>query len=140
MNYEEMCRYIAAREGFTDWDLFLASTGKRGEAIRLARQICMYLGYEFFKNLTLAKLGRVFHKDHATVLHSVRTIGDERTHNRSLDMKINTYIKDLCEIIGGDELEVPPEATAVLESITPTIEKMRIIAEAYCEITGKRIV
>jgi len=36
--------------------------------------------------------------------------------------------------------EVTPEAIEVINSLTPTIEKMRIIAEAYCDITGKKIV
>ena len=140
MDYEEMCRYVAAREGFADWDLFIAATHKRAEALRLTRQICMYLGYELYKKLTLAELGRPFHKDHSTVIHSVRTIGFERSMNRSLDMKLTAYLKDLSEIIANDVPEVTPEAIEVINSLTPTIEKMRIIAEAYCDITGKKIV
>ena len=140
MTYEEMCRYVAAREGFTDWDLFIASTQKRAEELRLTRQICMYLGYELFKELTLAKLGRPFRKDHSTVLHAVRTIRFERRNSRSLDMKLTAYLKDIGEIIVNDVPEVTPAAVEVINSLTPTIEKMRVIAEAYCEITGKKIV
>jgi hypothetical protein len=35
---------------------------------------------------------------------------------------------------------VPAEVSLMFDDVMTAIEKMRIIAEAYCEITGKRIV
>jgi len=140
MTYEEMCRYVAAREGFTDWGEFVASANKRDAALTHTRQVCFYLGYEIFKELTLSKLGKIFKKDHATVLHSVRTIGFDRKNSRALDTKLTAYMGDIKAITQNDVPQTREAVDYILESMIPTIEKMRVIAEAYCNITGRRLV
>lgn len=55
-----------------------------------ARQVCMYfLESHFRKKLTLAEIGHMFHKDHATVIHSVKTIQD------GIDIKEPMITKDV---------------------------------------------
>ena len=48
---------------------------RKGEVVE-ARQICMALYYHLFRNkgATLAEAGAPFEKDHATVLHAMKTI------------------------------------------------------------------
>ena len=140
MTYEEMCRYVAAREGFTDWDAFVKASKVRKENLRFTRQLCMYLGSTCFPKLSYKKLGDVFMKDHATAMHSIQTISFEQYNNRTLAHKISAYVQEITQLIYGDIQKVPPEYNEMVANIMPTIQKMRIIAEAYCEITGKRIV
>ena len=131
MTYIEMCRYIVAREGFDDWDYFLSKSKERRNDFRLTRQICMYIGFTCFKNMTYEEIGKVFKKDHATAIHAIRTIGGEIENNRMLNDKVKAYIKEI-----NRNTSEPP----VIEDLTPTIDKMKIIAEAYCELTGKRMI
>ena len=136
MTYNEMCRYIVAREGFDDWDYFLSKSKERRGDFRLPRQICMYIGFVCFKNLTYAEIGGVFQKDHSTAVHAVRTIGGEMENNRNLNNKINAYIKEIKKRIDKDL----PNISDITEPVVMTINKMKIIAEAYCELTGKRMI
>ena len=140
MNYTEMCRYIAAREGFPDWEEFIKVNRSRKEPVRFTRQLCMYIGSVCYPKISYKSLGRVFGKDHATAMHAIKTISFERDLNRTLAHKIGVYIDEITKLIYGDIKEVPAEVSLMFDDVMTAIEKMRIIAEAYCEITGKRLV
>lgn len=42
------------------------------------RQLCMVALYEQRKDLSLSTIGRIFHRDHTTVLHAVKKLKGER--------------------------------------------------------------
>ena len=140
MTYEEMCRYVAAREGFKYWPEFIRVTKSRKEDVRFTRQLCMYLGSVCYPNMSYQKLGQVFNKDHATAMHAVQLISFEHSHNKTLGYKIDVYVGEITRRIYGDIKEIPEEVGVMFDKLMTTTEKMRIIAEAYCKITGKKII
>jgi hypothetical protein len=139
MTYEEMCRYIVAREGFV-WDEFLLANRKRDREYRQARQICFYFAYMFFKNMSYREAGEIFGKDHATAIHAVSVITKDMKTNVDLRRKIKSYQEKIEGAIYSDWPSNNTDADAILDNIHKAMTQMRIIAEAYCEITGKRIV
>lgn len=140
MTYNEMCRYVVAREGFSDWEEFIKANRSRKEPVRFTRQLCMYIGSVCYPNITYQNLGRIFGKDHATAMHAIKTISFEQNVNRTLAHKISGYIDEITKLIYGDIKEVPANVSLMFDNVMTAIEKMRIIAEAYCEITGKKII
>ncbi len=62
---------------------------KRPASIARPRQIAMYLAKEMTKK-SLPEIGELFGgRDHTTVLHAVRKIGGERTHNSELNQQLH---------------------------------------------------
>lgn len=59
----------------------------RHREVVLARQVCMAL-MRFSTDMTLARIGRYFGRDHATVLHAIKAV-----HNRKFDPSIDRYYK-----------------------------------------------
>lgn len=61
---------------------------RRNRSIALPRQICMYLAREL-TSLSLEEIGGYFGgRDHTTVLHAARTIGDQRERDGELQQKL----------------------------------------------------
>ena len=60
--------------------------------------------------------------------------------NRILNNKVNNYIEEIRGSLDMDFENMSSETAMAIESIMPTIDKMQVIAEAYCRITGKKIV
>lgn len=59
----------------------------RVSRVSRARQVCMYVLKKHTK-LTLQEIGDEYKRDHATVMHSIKVIGQEKE-----------YDKELCEFI-----------------------------------------
>ncbi|PRQ11111.1 chromosomal replication initiator protein DnaA [Corynebacterium sp. 13CS0277] len=60
----------------------LRGSGKTRDVVR-ARQLAMYLCRELTE-LSLPKIGEAFGKDHSTVIHAVRKIGDSMSEDRTI--------------------------------------------------------
>ena len=139
MTYEEMCRYIVAKEGFT-WDDFTSSTSNRRQELTSARQICFYFGYVFFKSMSYREIGSIFKKDHATAIHSVSVVQEDMKVDGIFKRKIDEYHKRLNATIYNGWPKDRDEADKILDKANEAIERMRIIAEAYCELMDKKMV
>jgi chromosomal replication initiation ATPase DnaA len=53
----------------------------RENAVAVPRQVVFYIAREL-SDIRLAELGRIFHKDHGTVLHGYRSVKDRMTVDR----------------------------------------------------------
>ncbi|MBK8527368.1 MAG: chromosomal replication initiator protein DnaA [Rubrivivax sp.] len=68
---------------------------KRPASIAKPRQIAMYLAKDMTKK-SLPEIGELFGgRDHTTVLHAVRKIGDERTRNTELNQQLHVLEQTL---------------------------------------------
>jgi chromosomal replication initiator protein len=68
---------------------------RRHRSISHARQICMYLARQL-TTLSLGEVGGFFGgRDHTTVLHAVKTIGDERT----LDSELDAILREMTDAL-----------------------------------------
>ena len=68
---------------------------KRPASIARPRQIAMYLAKDMTKK-SLPEIGELFGgRDHTTVLHAVRKIGDERTRNTELNQQLHVLEQTL---------------------------------------------
>jgi hypothetical protein len=137
MNYTEMCRYIVAREGF-DWEEFMKANKNRETEYRQPRQICYYLGLKFFGSLSHNDRAKVFGHQPSNAIRAIKVIENDRRGNKALDEKIIQYEKAINEKLKCEKLA--DISDDILRDIAPLMERMQVIAEAYCRITGKRIV
>lgn len=60
---------------------------QRSQRIKEPRQICMYLLNNYTK-LTLASIGKLFSKDHTTVIHSVARVKDLLANEKGIQEDI----------------------------------------------------
>lgn len=89
MEYEEMCKFIFEQEGFETKDM----TSKSREAgIKTARQICVSIGREVLKK-TLRQLAAPFGQDHATIIHSIKTVKSDCETNKLFSRRVDAYVE-----------------------------------------------
>ena len=67
---------------------------KRASNITNARHICVYLMRKL-SEMSYKQIGKVFSKDHTTIMHSFETIENEIQHNAQLEIEINELINEL---------------------------------------------
>ena len=67
---------------------------KRSSDIALARHVCVYL-LRKLSDMPYKQIGRLFSKDHSTIMHSFNTIEDEIQHNTQLEIEIKELIDEL---------------------------------------------
>jgi chromosomal replication initiation ATPase DnaA len=67
--------------------------GQKREVVQV-RQICMYFGCQF-TNLSLVAIGEPFDKDHATVLHSKKTISNLIDTNNNVRYDVEVIKKQI---------------------------------------------
>lgn len=67
---------------------------KRASNITNARHICVYLMRKL-SDMSYKQIGKVFSKDHTTIMHSYETIENEIQHNTQLEIEINELINEL---------------------------------------------
>ena len=139
MTYEEMCRYIVAKEGFI-WEEFIRSNKKRDQEYTRTRQLCFYFAYVFFKNITYREAGAIFGKDHATALYAVSVVEDLVKYNVEFRKKIAAYHSVLTNSVYSNWPSDTNEAEQIVINVQETMERMKKIAETYCKLTGKRLV
>lgn len=136
MTYEEMCRWVVANEG-CEWDDFVSRNAMRKAELVEVRQICFYFGWKYYKSLSYAKMGRIFGKDHATVLHAIKMAKRDLAVEGDFKRKMITYDRGLSDILQTYRLKQDDQ---VITQLLTSIDQMKIIAEAYCKITGKKII
>ena len=67
---------------------------KRASNITNARHICVYIMRKL-SDMSYKQIGKVFSKDHTTIMHSYDTIESEIQHNAQLEIEINELINEL---------------------------------------------
>lgn len=85
-------------------------------------------------------MGSVFGKDHATVMYAIRTAQRDIKVEGSFKRKITAYDKKISEILSTYRLKDDEQSEEILKNLMTSIDQMRIIADAYCKITGYKIV
>lgn len=60
----------------------------RKKSITLPRQIAMYLSRKYTDE-SLAEIGRAYKRDHSTVLHSIKAVGEKARRDASLDAQMS---------------------------------------------------
>jgi chromosomal replication initiator protein len=66
----------------------------RKKTIAFPRQVSMYLARKY-TDQGLAEIGKIFNRDHSTVLHSVRVITDAISRNGSIRGQVELLAKKL---------------------------------------------
>lgn len=74
---------------------------RRARALIRARQVAMYLARTLTKH-SLPAIGRVFERDHTTILHACRQIETHRVQDRNLDAEICELIEQLAPAVSTD--------------------------------------
>lgn len=139
MTYEDMCRYIVAKEGY-GWNEFQKYNKSREMQYTRVRMICFYFAYVFFKNMSYKQAGAIFGKDHATAIHAVSVITNDLKTNVDLRNKINAYHVTIERAIYTNWPTNNKEADEIINNVQQTITQMKRIAEAYCKLTKKKMV
>lgn len=88
LSYQDIIRLILSWEGYT---LDEARVKSRKRERVLARQIAFYFAKSMTNNTTLAVVGAYLGKDHATVLHAMKTVNNLIDTDKTLRAKIWNY-------------------------------------------------
>lgn len=69
------------------------------------RQVCMYF-YKLYTKYSLGKIGKIFGKDHATVIHSCKTINNLIYTENAFAFKINELDKLILQALSNDIMKI----------------------------------
>lgn len=139
MTYDEMCKWVVKSQGF-EWDDFIKSNANRREEYVETRNICFYFGWKYYKSLSYSKMGRTFGKDHATVMHSIKVVKRDINTVGDFSRKMKAYDRHITEALSTYRLKEDDSDGSMTSLLLTSIEQMRLVAEAYCRITGKKII
>lgn len=142
MTYEDMCKFIFWKEGFTNWEQVKSVKSSKKNILR-ARYLCMYFGTIFFAYMSLDAISDIFSMAHGATSYAVKTIKNDCLTDPGLKRKIDEYyteIKHLQNISHGyDEFKSDYRNERLNDVQNDLLDKMRIIVDIYCEIAGKKI-
>ena len=96
--------HIACRHLSIDSGSIFGKSRKR-ELVN-ARQVCMYFMRKFFPEMSLASVGEVFKKDHATVLHSIRVVKDQMFSSPAYKMSIEELMAAMIKSVDERKQEL----------------------------------
>lgn len=139
MTYEEMCRYIVAKEGY-DWESFLKLNSNRKREIVRVRQVCFYLGPMLFRGIKQIEMGRIFDMERSSVSTAISAVANDIDTNADIRIRVHGYYSMLTAHMYSN---APLDAIIpdnIIEDMNIVLEKMKSIASAYCRITGKKII
>lgn len=142
MTYEEISKFVFNRE-IIDWEQ--RDSKKRDRPLVEARQTSIFLGNWFYPKITWAELGKMFSRDHATAMHSVRAVKNEMATNKSYRIKVHGYINEInARTVESREAEIDGllkiKDVDTLKSLLDTISQMELVAKVYCKITNQKII
>ena len=92
--FEEICKLIIEGERIAP-ELVYNKTRKR--EVCFTRQVCMYFGKQKTKR-SLASIGLVFGKDHATVLHACKTVNNLIDTDPKIRLQIAEYDQQIDDL------------------------------------------
>ena len=90
-NYIDICLWIIKQEGFEPKDVRVKS---RLRELVFTRQLAMYFSDRFTK-ATQIRIGLYFSRDHATVIHAIKTINNLIDTDRRIREKVKDYVEKL---------------------------------------------
>jgi len=141
MTYKEICLSICEGEGIAYDDL--VSRSRKRELVQ-TRQLCMYFGHMFLKHsMTLAAIGAPFGRDHATVLHAKKTVQNIMTFDKVFRARVLHYemkFEKLKTETGIVSIKEELERNEIAHRLIMQLSEMRIIAEAYCLLSGHKLI
>jgi len=111
LNYKQVCNQIAEMEGTTIQEIYLTRK-KRDRELVFVRQLCMAFAKKY-SSASLSQIGAyVGDKDHATVLHAIKTISNLYDTDKEVRIKVDIYDnffrdKGIKPVIDPMEITVP---------------------------------
>ena len=84
---ETIMRMVAEKEGVVEHTI---ASDRRSKRIVHARYVTFYLIY-ILTNYSMPAIGRMFSKDHTTILHGIRKIETERKKDPVFDSTLRHY-------------------------------------------------
>ena len=121
------------------WEEFTTAAGSRKQELAQTRQICFYFGYVFFKSMSYREMAETFKKDHSTVTHSISVVQRDMKVDGVFKRKMEAYHERIAAALRRAGLATD-QADKMLEDTNKVITNMRVIAEAYCQLTGRKMV
>ena len=137
-----MCRYITAREGFSDWEEIRTVRSSKKNIVR-ARYVCMYFGEIFFPYMTMDSLAEIFDMAHGAITYARKTINNDCLTDVGLKRKIDTYYDEILHMKsisdGYSAIRANYEEGRITDAVNDIIEKMKVVVDIYCGLTGKKL-
>ncbi len=90
--------------------------------------------------MSYREAGAIFGKDHSTAIHAVSVITEDIKTSVDFRKKIKEYQDRLTNSIYANWPSDHTKADRLLNDVQKTITQMKRIAEAYCKLTGKRMI
>lgn len=141
MTYQELCLSICEGEG-VEWDDVVSASRKR--ELVLTRQLCMYFGRIFFGDtMTLAQIALPFGKDHATAIHAAKTVQNLMFSDKVFRARVLHYeikFEHQKTETGIISIKQELERNEIAHQLIMRLSEMRIIAEAYCLLSGHKLI
>ena len=70
------------------------TSSKRSKEIAFARHVCVYLIREITE-MSLPNIGKIFGRDHTTIINSIEKIEHKRINDPVLDFELKEIIKEV---------------------------------------------
>jgi hypothetical protein len=103
----------------------------------------MYFGPMFFKHMALDNFSDIFGMAHGAVPYANKTIVNDCLTDPGLKRKIDDYYTDIKRLQnishGYDEFKTDYREQRINDVQQDILSKIKVIADIYCEITGKKI-
>lgn len=143
MTYAEMCKFIFYKDGFTNWEQIKNVKSSKKNIVQ-AKYLCMYFGTIFFAHLSLDTLSDFFGMAHAMAGYARKTIINDCLTDPGLKRKVDEYYTEIRHLQnvshGYDEFMAGYREERLNDATKDILEKMNVIVDIYCKITGKRLV
>jgi hypothetical protein len=101
-------------------DILLQTSGRRNRELVFARQCIFYLMRKNTED-SLKKIGSYLKKDHASVIHSCKTIRNLMETDKAIAMKVKTYEKNVELAIKFDYSDGMKKMEALIQYISNCI-------------------
>jgi hypothetical protein len=135
MKYEDLAKYVFAMER-VDWELHNYKSRKR-ELVQ-ARQMSIYLANWFWPLMNEKELVSIFEQSRSLAYNSLKSIKSQLYSDKNFRPKIEMYIRHIRAKIEAEEKaeHINTINLALSDVLADSIERMEIIAKAYCDIKG----
>lgn len=94
----------------------LKGNSHKGEIVE-ARQVLFYIFRNKFK-YAFTKIGDIFNKNHATVLHGVKKINGYIEYDKDLKYRINKLYNYSIYLVKGDEIKVFSKKSSIYKGVS----------------------
>ncbi len=137
MEYEDICRYIFAREGLNFDEQRYSDS--REKTIKTARHISMYFARELYPKMSWRQIAETFNRDHSTAIYAHKIVRNDYETDKAFRYKID----DIERALTGDgshdltKLLKIIRIASVKRKLLADIDKLEAIVRVYDELTGR---